>query len=684
MKKRIIKRVILLFILISTPLLIASISYNYSYYGKVIHSSPGYNYLTHVNPSVLGVEYSEPRDLVVFNDNVYVIALNRNINKDVLIKLNKDLEVVDVISEYELTDDYENKVISNIDNAFAQVEKIYNDLFEEKIIYPGTKLPILESDKLIESAEFNWDIGDETIVKPTGETQNDSEGILNTDLLLTVKLRGKEQVMNFTVNVNSNINGINSIGTLLNPSYEFNELVEVETINEVLGYEIDNIEYNVVKDIIDFHKDEATTKDDTIFEFEFGNFEIKYEYDTNEESEFEYKEIIFTELESSVGNIDTLHDSMFEEIYETRGARGIAVVEDNIYLADSEKGRIIKLTHDYKVVDAFFGVDDETFKAIDYKPYKITVDISGRMYVVASGVYEGVLELDSDGSFNRYVGVNPIKLTPVEVLRRFLMSEAQKARTSRFLPTSYTNVAINHKSFIFATALPRENEAEDIIQLINPKGIDVLKRNGYHPPMGDIMFVNERNNYVIDGPSELVDIAIGKGGIYSVLDAKRSRIFTYDDEGNLLYVNGDKGDQSDKFARGVALDYLNDNILVLDRDGTIILYSPTEFGEKVNEAVYLHSIGEFGLARNLWEEVIKLNTNYEVAYKGIGRFHLREKNYKEAMKNFKLGHDQYYYSKAFVNYRNEVIKKNFGFIFIGIILLISSPFVISYLIKRRK
>src|SRR5690606_9410288 len=242
-------------------------------------------------------------------------------------------------------------------------------------------------------------------------------------------------------------------------------------------------------------------------------------------------------------------------------------------------------------------------------------------------------------------GVNPIQLTPLDIFNRSLMTEEQIAKLPRFLPTSFTNVTMNDENFIYATALPSSNNSENMIQLINPKGVDVLIRNGYHTPKGDIQFVEGMNKYVIDGPSTLTDIAIYKDGIYTVLDQKRSRLFTYDSEGNLLYINGEAGQQSDKFSEGVALGYLNDNLLVLDRRlRTVIVYSHTEFGAKVNQAIYHHERGEFDLAAEKWAEVLVLNTNYEVAYNGIGKFYLRNGQFEEAMEYFNFGHDKYYYS----------------------------------------
>jgi tetratricopeptide (TPR) repeat protein len=352
------------------------------------------------------------------------------------------------------------------------------------------------------------------------------------------------------------------------------------------------------------------------------------------------------------------------------GPMGVDVTDSGIFIADTNHNRIVKLNHDYEVVATFGEIDDPTFDELAFEPEKITVDPTDRMYVVAKNVYEGILEINANGSFNRFTGVNPIVLTPLEIFRRSLMTEEQLSQLQLYLPTEYTNVDIDERNFIYATSRPSENNAENPIQLINPKGVDVIRRNGYFPPMGDIHYIEGMNNYVIDGPSTLIDIAQTSYGMYTVLDQKRSRLFTYDSEGNLLYINGDEGSQSDKFREGVALDYLGEDLLVLDRSTkTIIVYRLTEFGRYVNEAIMHHHEGRFDEAAEVWEQVIRINTNYEIAYNGIGKMLLREGKYAEAMEYFRLGHDQYYYSKAYREYRNEIIKENFGWIVGGIVLV---------------
>ena len=350
---------------------------------------------------------------------------------------------------------------------------------------------------------------------------------------------------------------------------------------------------------------------------------------------------------------------------------GVDVTVNGIFIADTSNNRIVKLNHNFEVMDTIGEIDDPTFDEVMFEPEKITVDPTDRMYVVARNIYEGIMEINSDGTFNRYTGVNPIELTPFEIFSRSLMTEEQIEQMQLFLPTEYTNVTIDDRNFIYATSRVSENNPENPIQLINPKGVDVIKRNGYYPPMGDIQYVEGMNSYVIEGPSTLVDIAYTHDGIYTVLDQKRSRLFTYDSEGYLLYIDGEEGKQIDRFSEGVALDYFGDNLLVLDRGTkTIVVYGHTEFGAYVNEAIHYHNIGEFDKAAEVWEEVIKINSNYEIAYNGIGKMLLREGQYKEAMEYFEMGYDQYYYSKAFQEYRNGIIKANFVWIISGLVLFV--------------
>ena len=66
------------------------------------------------------------------------------------------------------------------------------------------------------------------------------------------------------------------------------------------------------------------------------------------------------------------------------------------------------------------------------------------------------------------------------------------------------------------------------------------------------------------GASRIIDVVVREKGIYSVIDSTRGRIFTYDHEGNLLYIFGGIGSQEGTFDTPTAIDTIGDEIIVLD------------------------------------------------------------------------------------------------------------------------
>ena len=96
----------------------------------------------------------------------------------------------------------------------------------------------------------------------------------------------------------------------------------------------------------------------------------------------------------------------------------------------------------------------------------------------------------------------------------------------------------------------------------------------------------------------------------------------------------------------------------------------TDYGKLVLNAIYLNDTGDSEGSNACWQEVLKRNSNCEMAYVGLGKTFLSEGDYKKAMEYFKLGNSRKYYSKAFYYYRKEVMEKNFGKIMAVIILLV--------------
>ncbi|MDF9844496.1 MULTISPECIES: SMP-30/gluconolactonase/LRE family protein [unclassified Paenibacillus] len=337
--------------------------------------------------------------------------------------------------------------------------------------------------------------------------------------------------------------------------------------------------------------------------------------------------------------------------------------EGNLFVADTDNGRIVVLSPDGELLRMIERPESDILPA-DFKfiPVKVTVDQAERVYVIAKGIFEGIMQFDENGVFIGYVGTNKVKRDYTEYIWRMFSTKAQKAQMALFVPTEFSNIDVDDKGFLYATNI--DPGSKEPVKRLNPSGEDVLKRFGYFDVLGDIRY------RISVGPSKFTDIKVLPDGMYSALDANQGKVFTYNDEGDLLYVYGGKGNQAGTFKIPAAIEYAGGSQLVLDRGkGNIVIFKPTRFGSIVNEAVGYHYNGEDAQAVPVWKEVLKLNANYDIAYIGIGKSLLMEKNNKEAMKYFKLGMDRDGYSVAFKRYRREVMQEHFGTFLTSVMLL---------------
>lgn len=341
----------------------------------------------------------------------------------------------------------------------------------------------------------------------------------------------------------------------------------------------------------------------------------------------------------------------------------------NIYVADTNNKRVVVLTHEGQFIKIVENPQSDILPAnFQFIPLKVTVDAAERIFVVTRGVFEGIMQFDETGAFIGYVGTIKVQQSLADRIWLRLATRAQRAQMQLYIPTEFSNVDIDEKGFIYATNI--DLNTDEPIKRLNPSGDDVLKRFGYHPVRGEIRYRSRGNN---SGPSRMVDIKLLDGGMYTALDSYRGRLFTYNHEGDLLYVFGGIGTQLGVFNIPVAVERQGENLLVLDRGkNNIVIFKPTLFGRSVNQATILHYNGNDTEAVEVWKEVIKMNTNYDVAYIGIGKSLLMEKDNKTAMEYFKLGMQRKYYSVAFKRYRKEVLQDQFGTMMTTFIVLLAA------------
>lgn len=348
--------------------------------------------------------------------------------------------------------------------------------------------------------------------------------------------------------------------------------------------------------------------------------------------------------------------------------QGIHVFNNKLYVADYGNERIAIFDLDTKdLVQEVKTPNDVTFETLKFNPLKVVVDRTGRMNVVAFDVFEGVMEFDVDGNFNRYFGTNKITMNFLDALIYKFSTKEQRDKMALKIQTSFTSIDIDPEGYIYTVS---RLEPTAPIKKLNFKGTNILQENGYVKVVGDATY-QETDERTQVGPSTIIDVTVNENNqMYTILDNKRGKLFTYDQEGHLLYIAGQLGQEQNKLSGPTSVTYWNDLLIVTDNvSSSIIIYEPTQFGKLVNKAINEYTKMDYNSAKTTWEQVLKLNSNYFLAYAGIGRAEIRQGDYKSAMENLELGYDYYNYSKAYEQYRNQKLAVVLPYVLVGVFIL---------------
>lgn len=360
---------------------------------------------------------------------------------------------------------------------------------------------------------------------------------------------------------------------------------------------------------------------------------------------------------------------------------GVCVSESGyLYVADSMNKRVVVLTPEGGFVNIIDNPQSEILEeGFDFIPIKVTVDYADRAYVISKNAFEGILVFENDGSFTGYFGTIDVKITLWEKFWRKIATKEERSKQQLYIPTEFTGMDVDSGGFIYATNI--DSDGVQAVRRLNPQGKDVIQKGENENVGGDIR-IYTYGKY--SGPSEITDVVYRGKGIYSLLDRKRGRIFTYDKEGNLLYIFGGLGTQEGTFTTPVAIEAIDDQLIVLDAYyGAILKFGETEYGNLINEAVGLRYDGDEAEAIGIWQKVLKLDENNELANSGIGKAYLTAGDNKTAMKYLKLGMNRKYYSVAWKRYRNEILTENMNAIMTVILLLIAALIIYKKLLKKR-
>jgi sugar lactone lactonase YvrE len=368
------------------------------------------------------------------------------------------------------------------------------------------------------------------------------------------------------------------------------------------------------------------------------------------------------------------------DIFESR--------EGLLYIADTNNKRVLKLDRDWNYISSITRPDDESLDLfVEFQPLKLVVDFANRVFVQVRNVNKGLMEFDNRGEFAGYMGANKVQFKIVDYIWKLLSTQAQRERLELFVPTEYNNLCLDNDGFIYVTnstggaGAGATNTAGDIdpVRRLNAMGQDILIRNGYKKPIGDLAYGSAGG---VSGVSRFIDVAAFDNDSFACLDRTRGRIFMYDFQGNLLYAFGGLGNREGAFLLPSALDHMGYTLYALDsRAAALTRFDLTSYGTRINTALSEYRAGRYESSAEIWEEVLKMNGNYDLAYIGIGRAALRQGEYLKAMKYYKLKHYRIGYSRAFQLYRKQWMEENLWKILLILALVLIVPPAVKFAVR---
>ena len=352
--------------------------------------------------------------------------------------------------------------------------------------------------------------------------------------------------------------------------------------------------------------------------------------------------------------------------------------ESYIYVCDTKNKAIVVFSRDFQHVKTITAPDTPLLEESLFTPNAVAVDIYGRIFVVSEQVYAGIIVLSNDGGFAGFIGAQKPAYSIIDVIWKKFQSEEQRNQSVKVLTEPYNNLTVDDDGFVYATT-DKIDEAEQLkaiksksadyspVKKLNSTGHQIMKRNGFFDPGGEV------DVFYAKDVSKISDVALGPEGMWTILDYKRSKLFTYDQQGNLLFAFGDGGEYGQggellgngEKIKAITYQTIDDTsyILVLDETSDssnkykLVVYSPTEYCETIISALRNQNEHDYDSSIRYWQDVLTKNNNFDLAYIGIGKALFSQGKYQEAYEVLQNAYETKYASKAFAEVRKDTIGK---------------------------
>ncbi|MBR5453108.1 MAG: hypothetical protein IKV54_03430, partial [Clostridia bacterium] len=131
---------------------------------------------------------------------------------------------------------------------------------------------------------------------------------------------------------------------------------------------------------------------------------------------------------------------------------GVFVTDDTIYVCDTDANRIVTFDLEGNYQRIIPQPESNLFdEDAVYKPVAVAVDQYGRIFVVSSTTYEGIIVMTSDGVMTGFIGAQAVTISAWEILWRRFQTDEQRELSQSYISTEFNNITINDEGFIYVT-----------------------------------------------------------------------------------------------------------------------------------------------------------------------------------------------------------------------------------------
>lgn len=384
------------------------------------------------------------------------------------------------------------------------------------------------------------------------------------------------------------------------------------------------------------------------------------------------------------------------------GAEGMVVSKEAIvYICDTTHKRVIVTDNMGGFISVLLLPKSNLIPTdFDYQPQKIAVDSSNYIYVLSKGSYYGAILYSPAPSseFLGFFGANTVASSAVDAffsfIQRLVVTDAQISQQIRALPYQFTDLYVDKQDFIY-TATGRTGLAIETGQIkrLSPGGLNILDSESVS--FGLHTFINKNGDKRYPN---MAGLAIADN---NVDEFTSNYIFAYDFSSGYISVYDDDCRMINTFGGGSAGNGMQDgnfqsissidvnsamDIIVLD-NGTskncLTVFKINEYGALLLDADTLTRAGDYDAAKPLWEQVLKMDRNSQIAYSGIAKTYYANGDYKLAMEYAQTGYDYETYSLSYEFVRRDYIERNIYWI-AAIIVIIVVALALFMAYKRKK